>query len=194
MTASPDHLPAQLYPQDILYAPPNGALWRVAQTRSRREKKLACYLAEHDIGYYLPLLKRRQAGQKRNRYSFVPAFGNYVFIKAGDNERHQIIRSHHVARMIEVQDQARLIKELRQLQTVLVMEEKVYPYDYITQGQQVRIVEGPLRGIEGIVEKKKSGYRLVLSVSSLFQAVAMDIDAQLVEPVQSRLRRDLRQI
>jgi hypothetical protein len=44
------------------------------------------------------------------------------------------------------------------------------------------------------VEKKKSGYRLVLSVSSLFQAVAMDIDAQLVEPVQSRLRRDLRQI
>ena len=185
MTTSLDHLPEQLYPEDILYAASNGATWRVAQTKSRREKKLAHYLAEHAIGYYLPLLKRRQTGQKRNRYSFVPAFGNYVFIKASDNERHAIIRSHHVARMIEVLDQARLINELRQLQTALVMEEKVYPYDYIAQGQRVRVVEGPLRGIEGIVEKKKGGYRLILSVSSLFQAVAMDIDAQLVEPVAS---------
>ena len=184
MTTSLDYLPEQLYPDNVLYTPPNGSLWWVAQTRSRREKKLAHYLTEHDIGYYLPLLKRRQAGQKRKRYSFVPAFGNYLFIKASDNERHQIIRSHHMARMIEVQDQARLINELRQLQTVLVMDEKIYPYDYITKGQLVRIVEGPLRGIEGIVEKKKSGYRLVLSVSSLFQAVAMDFDAELVEPVQ----------
>lgn len=184
MTESPAQMPSQLFPDDVLQTPSGGTTWRVVHTKSRREKKLAQFLFAHNIGYYLPLLKRRQPGQKRHRYSYVPAFGNYVFIKATDDERHLAMRSNHIARVIEVQDQARLVRELKQLQAALVLEEKVYPYDYLSQGQRVRIKEGPLKDLEGVVERKKAGFRLVLNVSSIFQAVAMDIDAELVEPLE----------
>ena len=184
MTESLAQMPDQLFPVDVLQAPSSEATWRVAHSKSRREKKLAQFLVAHNIGYYLPLLKRRQPGQKRNRFSYVPAFGNYVFIKATDHDRHQAMRSNHIARVIEVQNQSRLVRELQQLQAALVVEEKVYPYDYLSQGQRVRIKEGPLKDLEGVVERKKAGFRLVLNVSSIFQAVAMDIDADLVEPLE----------
>jgi len=183
MTQSPAQIPQQIFPDDVLQAPVNGATWRVAHTKSRREKKLVDFLTAHGIAYYLPLFKRRQPGQKRSRYSFVPAFGNYVFVKATDSQRFEALRSNHIARFIEVRDQQRLVHELQQIQSALVLEERVYPYDYVSQGQQVRIMEGPFKGLEGVIAAKKSGYRLVLSVASIFQSVALDIDAEDVEPL-----------
>jgi transcription antitermination factor NusG len=100
-----------------------------------------------------------------------------------DHERHRAIRSNHIARILEVKDQTRLVKELQNLQSVMALEEKVYPYDYLEKGQRVRIIEGPMQGLEGVVERKKTGFRLVLNVSSIFQAVAVDIDSDLVEPI-----------
>lgn len=183
MTESNAHLPDQIFPADALHTASRDAIWRVAHTKSRREKKLVQYMTVHNMAYYLPLLKRRQPGQKRTRLSYVPAFGNYVFIKVSDHEWHKLIRSHHIARIIEVKDQARLVKELLNLQSAMGMEEKLYPYDYLSTGQKVRIIQGPMQGLEGVVERKKTGFRLVLNVSSIFQSVAMDIDAQLVEPL-----------
>ncbi len=183
MTESIDHLPDQLFPADALHSHSSGATWRVAHTKSRREKKLAQFLVAHNIAYYLPLLKKRQPGQRRARFSYVPAFGNYVFVKVTDQERHFALRSNLIARMIEVQDQSRLVRELINLQTALVMEEKVYPYDYVSQGQWVRVIQGPMQGLVGVVERKKSGFRLVVNVTGIFQAVAVDLEADMVEPI-----------
>lgn len=185
MTESTVHLPDQIFPADALHLSSEGATWRVAQTKSRREKKLAQFLAAHHLAYFLPLLKRRQPGQRRTRFSFVPAFGNYVFIRVTDHERHLALRSNLIARMIEVQDQARLVLELTHLQTALGMEEKVYPYDYVDQGQWVQVIQGPLQGLIGVVERKKPGFRLVVNITGIFQAVAVDIDADLVEPLDA---------
>ena len=191
MTQSPDRNPEQLYPPDALSLGHDGHRWRVAQTKSRREKKLAEFLAEQAIAYYLPLIKRKQPSGKRTRFSFVPAFGNYVFVKASDNQRYLAFRSNHVARFIEVRDQERLVRELLQVRTALSAEDRVYPYDYVSQGQRVRIARGPLRDLEGVVQRKKGGYRLVLSVSSILSAVAMDIEAELVEPIPDECQAGL---
>jgi len=59
-----------------------------------------------------------------------------------------------------------------------------------TQGSsthRVRIKYGPLKGVEGIIIRKNGGFRLVLRVTSIEQAMSINIDEALVEPVDIKL-------
>jgi transcription antitermination factor NusG len=59
------------------------------------------------------------------------------------------------------------------------------PHPFATVGERVRVRAGTLEGLEGVVIRRKSGLRLVLSVSLINQSVAVEIAASLLEPVQA---------
>src|SRR5688500_13865354 len=60
------------------------------------------------------------------------------------------------------------------------------PYPYLREGQRVRITEGPLTDVEGIlVRNRPNRGLLVLSVNLLQRSVAVEVDCRAVEPVQS---------
>jgi len=57
------------------------------------------------------------------------------------------------------------------------------PHPYLKEGMRVRVVDGPLIGIEGILLKvKPNKHRLVLSVDILQESVCVEIDDLSVEP------------
>jgi transcription antitermination factor NusG len=185
MTISLSKNPEPLFPADILSTIQKDKLWRVAHTKSRREKALAHYLARAGIGYYLPMVSRKQADDKRDRYSLLPVFNGYLFFQADDFERHKAMRSNHIANIIDVGDEKKLIMELSQIQTALCGNTKVYPYDFIRQGQWVRVKKGPLKDVEGRIVRKDNNYRLVLSVESIMQSISVSIAADHVEPLHN---------
>jgi transcription antitermination factor NusG len=49
-------------------------------------------------------------------------------------------------------------------------------------GTKVNITAGPLAGLKGIVVREKSGLRVVLSVELIRQSVAVEVDADELEP------------
>jgi transcription antitermination factor NusG len=51
------------------------------------------------------------------------------------------------------------------------------PHPYLKVGEKVLICEGPFRGNEGILIRKKDRLRVVLSIELLLQAIAIEIDA-----------------
>jgi transcription antitermination factor NusG len=56
------------------------------------------------------------------------------------------------------------------------------PMKYFTVGDQVKVIGGPMEGAIGIVETKhKKNNRLVIKIDALQQAIAMHIEAQLLE-------------
>jgi len=60
----------------------------------------------------------------------------------------------------------------------------VTPCTYLKEGMRVRVVNGPLIGIEGILLKAQpKKHRLVLSVDLLKESVSVEIDELDVEPV-----------
>lgn len=182
MTISLSDNPVSLFPADILNTVQIDKPWRVAHTKSRREKALAHYLAGAGIGYYLPMFIRQQSSSMRARSSLLPVFSGYLFFRADDFERHQAMRSSHIAHIIDVGDEKKLIKELSQIEKALSGDAKVFPYDFISQGQWVRVIKGPLKGVEGRIERKDRNYRLILSVESIMQSISVSIEADLVEP------------
>ena len=185
MTLSIDQNPDPIFPQNLLSSGQTEKTWRVAHTKSRREKALANYLRQSSIGYYLPMFGKRQPGKKRMRISLMPLFNGYLFFKADEVERHTALRSNHIARIIEVGDEEKLIDELLQIQKVLSGNMLVYPYDFIHEGQRVRVKKGPLKDVEGWIVRKDRNARLVLSVEAIMQSISVTIDADHVEPLSS---------
>mgnify|MGYP006283948373 CR=1 FL=1 len=184
MTTAISQNPAALYPEDLFDLSAQYKPWWVAHVKSRREKSLASYLADADIGYYLPMYQRRQPNSKRVRYSLMPLFNGYLFFRGDDVDRHYALRSNQIARMIDVRDQDRFSNELQSIRRVLANELPVYPYHYIVEGKRVRVKKGPLKDVEGVVERKAKNYRLVISVETINQSMAVTIDADMVEPVR----------
>ena len=175
--------PDPIYPANILEEPINETTWWVAHTKSRREKTLAKFLSAKGIGYYLPLIKKRQASHKRERYSFMPLFSGYMFFKGSREDRYEAFTSNQIAQVIEVRDQDMLLGEMARAQKALSIDGPVYPYDFLAKGQRVKVQFGPMKGVEGIITDKKGRYRLVLNVTTISQSFAIDVEADMVEAI-----------
>ena len=60
---------------------------------------------------------------------------------------------------------------------------RVEPCPHLKRGDWVRIRSGPLAGLEGILNRKKNSYSLVLSVELLQKSVAVEVDSSMIERV-----------
>jgi len=75
--------------------------------------------------------------------------------------------------------------EIEALQRALAARMTIVPHVFLERGQRVRITEGSLAGIEGILlQNKPQKGLLVLSVNLLRRSVAVEIDCTLVAPVR----------
>ena len=75
--------------------------------------------------------------------------------------------------------------EIEAIQRSLEGNFLVEPHPFLRCGERVRVRHGSLEGVEGVLVRKKSLYRLVLSVEMLARSVAVEINASDVEPVRA---------
>jgi transcription antitermination factor NusG len=53
---------------------------------------------------------------------------------------------------------------------------------YLEKGGHVRVLAGPLKGLEGSVLRSKSSTRIVINVDMIRQSVAVEVDAAFLGP------------
>jgi transcriptional antiterminator RfaH len=158
--------------------------WWVAHTRARNEKALAWDLLGRGVGYFLPMRERVFFSGGRRRRGLLPLFTSYVFFCGNDDDRLAALRTNRVCRTLDVADQNRLVDELTAIEKALLGQAVLEPYAGVAIGQRCRIVAGPFRDIEGVVVERGSRARLVLNVGLLGQGAAMEIEADLLEPIE----------
>jgi transcription antitermination factor NusG len=62
------------------------------------------------------------------------------------------------------------------------------PHRYLNVGSRVQIVRGPLSGAQGVLLRKKGCLKVVLSVETIMQSVAVELNSCDVEPcISARL-------
>ncbi|MBN1123418.1 MAG: hypothetical protein JXA82_00325 [Sedimentisphaerales bacterium] len=159
-------------------------IWWVAHTRSRNEKALAWQMLKKEIQYFLPMSPRAHKWRDRTIRSLMPIFTGYVFFCGNEEDRLNVLKTNRVANLIPVKDAEGLIHDLRPIEQVLLQGEILQPHPYIKKGQRCRVIAGPLMGIEGIVIREPSHMRLVLQVEMLGQATSVEIDVDLIEPLE----------
>lgn len=174
--------PPAAYPADQNIGEIEGAWW-VAHTKPRQEKAFARDLLQKQTGYFLPMTENVRMKNGRKFRSLLPLFPSYVFVCSDGDDRSEFYACGRLVRALPVADQKKLRDELGHLQSALGGNQRVLPWPYLQKGRRCRVQSGPLKGVEGLLDHRKSGARLVLNVDTLGQAVALEIDAGLIEPV-----------
>jgi transcription antitermination factor NusG len=148
--------------------------WCVARVKPRHEKALAHDLARLGIGYYLPLMTKRtiRKDNHKPRKSVVVLFPGYIPVAGRAERRAEIRRTGRVAGIIEVSDQDRFIRELAAVERALASRLAAGTAPLMA-GQRVRIVAGPLAGLEAVVEDHpRQGRRVCINVEMFNRSVA----------------------
>lgn len=161
------------------------AEWWVLHTRARAEKKVAGQLERAEIKYYLPLVDVRHTYQKAHVTFHNVLFTGYVFLNGNHDDQHAARMIQHVANIIPVVDQDTFRSELVQIYRAIESGVAVNLYPRLRVGERCRIVDGPLKDVEGIVVREGARCRMFLSVSMLGQSAVVEVDAGLLERIET---------
>ncbi len=63
---------------------------------------------------------------------------------------------------------------------------KAEPHPYLSNGDSVRIVAGPLVGVTGILTRRKQEYRVVLSIEAIMRSIVVEVSEFDIEPQEKR--------
>jgi transcriptional antiterminator NusG len=162
--------------------------WYAIWTRSHCERLVAQQLAAKGFQPFLPEMAVRPRKADTTPIVQRPMFPGYLFLKHS-MEKHsyiEILKARGVVRILEggwnrltpIADE-----EMHVIERVLECGAAVQSHPYFNQGDRVRVVEGPLAGVEGLfVRDKKNRGRLVVSVKLLQTSVAVEVDGDFVVP------------
>lgn len=167
---------------DYIAAQTEGRWWAV-YTKARQEKSLARQLVGLDVPFYLPLIPRVTNVGGRRIKSLLPLFTGYLFVFGTDEQRLQTLATDRVAQMWSASDTNELTRDLQAVQTLIESGVPLTIEGRIEKGQRVRVKNGALEGLEGVVLSRRGDDRLLVSVQFLQQGVSIQIKDYLLEPI-----------
>ena len=162
--------------------------WYAVYAQVRHESKVYSRLLAKSFECLLPQMERWSRRRDRRKKIQVPIFPGYLFVRAElDNyEQVKILQTPGVVRIVRNEDGPLPVpdKQMSSLITLLDNATVLTVHPYLKEGMQVRIVNGPLYGCEGIlVRKKHEKARLVVAIDIIQQAVSVEMNEDDVEPV-----------
>lgn len=160
--------------------------WFAVYTKSRHEKIVAEELWRRDLEVFLPLRIIMSKWKDRVKEVQFPLFPGYLFVNVEIKQRRlDILKVSSVVRIIGFNNQPIPIptEQIKAVKTLVFSELPYDPYPDVAVGDRIRIIRGPLRGLEGTLVQKKNRFRFVLAVDLIQQAVCCEIDAADVERI-----------
>lgn len=162
---------------------PNEARWFVCHTKPRCEKKFAALLKAEDVEHYLPLAESvKRYGAQTKRFS-KPLFPGYVFAKIVLENKARIYQQDLLARAIPVTHEAIFLRQMETVRTLIASGVELTPRPLLVRGTRVRIVAGPLWGVEGIVDDPANPKGIIVAVDVLQQGLHVRMTLDHIEPV-----------
>jgi len=151
--------------------------WYVACTMARHEKQVASQLSGRGIDCFLPLYEEVHRWKDRHKTVTLPLFPGYVFIRIPLMERLRVQVLPSVLRLVGFGGPPVAIDdiEIERLRTGLATL-RAEPHPFLKAGQTVRVKSGPLMGAQGILERHRENFRVVLSMDLIQQSVAVEMD------------------
>jgi transcription termination/antitermination protein NusG len=161
--------------------------WYAVSSRSRREKLVSAALTNAGITTFLPLLSEMHSWSDRRKKVDVPLFPGYVFVQIPNLAEVQlrVLKTSGVVGFVGNRRGAIAIedKEISDVKTVLEKKISCSPYPFLRLGQRVRIRGGALDGVEGILLRRESASKLIISVELIQRSLALAVHNMEVEPV-----------
>jgi transcription antitermination factor NusG len=162
--------------------------WLALWTHSHAEQLVYDQLVARGFDAFLPMI---QVWSKRGGMRHLipkPMFPGYLFVRHTLDKASYItiLKTNGLARVLgERWDRPAIVAdaEMEAVRQLLDAGLPILPYPYLREGHRVRITQGPLAGVEGVLlhERMHKGL-LVVSVDLLQRSVAVEVDCVVVAP------------
>jgi transcription elongation factor/antiterminator RfaH len=154
--------------------------WYAVYTKPRHERKVNAHLSREGITTFLPEMERWSRRSDRKQKIWYPMFPGYLFINtelSGEN-RLKIIKTRGVVMVLGHKGIPTAIPEnqIEAIQKAVDSRKAISAYPYLESGQIVRVINGPLNGVEGIFISEKGKGKLIISVDILHRSVSIEIE------------------
>jgi transcription antitermination factor NusG len=164
--------------------------WFALQVRSRYENVAAAHLSGKGYECLLPKYKSRRRWSDRFMEVECPLFPGYVFCRLNPLDRLPI---HITPGVISIVGHGKIPEpidetEIAAIKSVIKSGLASQPCPFLQIGQKVRIDDGPLWGLEGVLLDFKGHNRLVLSVTLLRRSIAVQVEDSWVTPITQHPR------
>jgi len=159
--------------------------WYAAYTCANHEKCVAAELRARNVEHFLPLYTSVRRWKDRRVQLELPLFPGYVFARLALRNRLRVLQVPSVVRLVGFNGLPTALpeEEMEILRLGLAERLRAEPHPFLTVGRRVRITAGPFAGLQGVLKRKKSKLRVVVSLSLVQRSIAVDVDSSDVLPL-----------
>lgn len=166
-------------------AQPQTQHWFTVYTCANHEKTVAKCLHARSVEHFLPTYTSVARWKDRRVKLDLPLFPGYMFVRLQTGERLRVMEVPGVVRLVGFNGQPYPVPdaEIESLRTGIQNALRFVPHPYLNVGSRVRVKHGPLKGIEGVLLRRKNVYRIVVSLHVIARSAAVEIEAADVERI-----------
>jgi transcription antitermination factor NusG len=159
--------------------------WYAVFTFPQSEKSVVRQLDLRQIESFLPTYETVRVWKNRQRVKIVlPLFPTYLFVRIETRERVRVLQAPGVLQIIgNGRENASLQDSEIDLLRFGCKGKKIEPYTELVVGERVRIKNGVMQGIEGVLVRRSHNLRFVLTVEAINQHAAVEVSAEDLEPL-----------
>jgi transcription antitermination factor NusG len=159
--------------------------WYAAYTCAQHEKSVSRQLEARSIECFLPLCEKLSQWKDRRVKVQLPLFAGYVFVRLSLEDKLHALQIPGLVRLVGFNARPTPLPdaEMQALRNGLLASLRVEPCPYLQIGRRVRILSGPLAGLEGNLLKKRSGLRFVVSLHLIQRSVTVEVQSADLEQV-----------
>ena len=127
--------------------------WIAVYTKSRYEQTVVNELNKKNIEVYCPMFKEKRQWSDRKKWVDFPLFRSYVFANIEIKENIYILQTIGVSRIVKFQEKISIIPDevIKNIKNIIHGGYKIEYADYFFKGQEVSVISGPLKGLDGTV-------------------------------------------
>jgi transcription termination/antitermination protein NusG len=158
--------------------------WYAVFTLTNHEKKVFARCEHTSVESFLPLYNVKRKWKNRCTVDLdLPLFPNYLFVRMASKDRVRVLDLPGVVSIVSSGGQLSPVADdyVAWLRDALLAR-RVEPHGNVDTGELVRIKSGPLAGTEGILERRKNDFRVVLKLEMLARSLCVEVNAEDIEP------------
>lgn len=152
--------------------------WYVFYTKPRFEKKIHEKLIAKGIESYLPLIKVWRQWSDRKKLIEEPLFKSYIFAHVNEAGRLSVLQTDGIVRCVSFNGKAAVVPDEQIEYVKKIVEHKqdsLIVGNQIYKGTRVRVINGPLTGMEGYVEYVDEDKWVVFNVEAVNHSVRVKL-------------------
>ena len=161
--------------------------WIAIYTKPRHEKTVLNQFVEKGIISYLPLIRQKHRWSDRMKWVETPIFKSYIFACIDLKDNLEVLQTRGVHNIVKFHNKIAVIPEIQitNLKKMIEGGFDPYPSDYFVLGDEVEVVGGPLRGLNGIVSRNDTPDKLIIKIDAIQHAVAVQIESKYLKPIKA---------